>query len=87
MFRFPSPRIVVLGAAGVGKSVFANSLFGRTSYYKPGDGKECFEGGLSIKGGKTKKACFEKDFFLGNESYGKVSLDRSNLKPELSVEN
>jgi len=71
---FPSPRIVVLGAAGVGKSVFANSLFGRRSDYKPGDGKECFEGGLSIKGGKTKKACFEKDFFLGNESYGKITV-------------
>ena len=47
MFRYVSPRIVVLGEAGVGKSTFANALLNQ-----PGDsthelypGGECFQGG------------------------------------------
>ena len=50
IFRYSSPRIVVLGSAGVGKSVFANALFNRPSDYIPEGKKKCFEGGLVVGG-------------------------------------
>ena len=77
IFRYPSPRIVVLGTAGVGKSVFANALFNRSSEYKPPGPKKCFEGGLVEKGqsgGKTQEACIETGYFLGDESNGEVGV-------------
>ena len=75
IFRYSSPRIVVLGSAGVGKSVFANALFNRPSDYIPEGKKKCFEGGLVVggKGGKTQEACAEKCYFL-NDTTKKVSL-------------
>merc|ERR1711874_534915 len=75
--RYPSPRIVVLGTAGVGKSVFANALFNRSSEYKPPGPKKCFEGGLVEKGqsgGKTQEACIETGYFLGDESNGEITV-------------
>ena len=72
MFRYPSPRIVVLGTAGVGKSAFANALFNRTHDYKPPGGKKCFEAGMvkaGEKGGLTREACIETGYFLGDEKY------------------
>ena len=46
--RYPSPRIVILGAMGVGKSSLANALVGRSETYDGGgftDG--CFKVGLA----------------------------------------
>ena len=82
LFRYPGPRIVVLGTAGVGKSVFSNALFNRSSDYKPPDSKKCFEGGLvdhgdGKSGGKTQEACIESGYFLGDEKNGEVSLSIS----------
>merc|ERR1712038_822594 len=75
--RYPLPRIVVLGTAGVGKSVFANALFNRSSEYKPPGPKKCFEGGLVEKGqsgGKTQEACIETGYFLGDERNGEITV-------------
>jgi len=72
MLRFPSPRIVVLGTAGVGKSVFANALFNRPSTFK--SGKSCFEGGKSEDGGKTTEACEQTGYFLDDPKYEKITV-------------
>jgi len=61
----------VLGEAGVGKSVFANALFNRSSKYKNPD-QSCFEGGTALDGGKTKVACVQSGLFLNNTKYGQV---------------
>jgi GTP-binding protein EngB required for normal cell division len=75
--EFPSPRIVVLGTAGVGKSVFANALFNRSSTYgqdRPKSEQACFVGGQSAKGGKTSEACVEKGYFLGDPKYRNITV-------------
>merc|ERR1712119_273096 len=77
--EFPSPRIVVLGSAGVGKSVFANALLGRPYNYKNPAG-DCFEGGKvkaedAMKGkGRTRVACDQEGYFLGKEIYGNITV-------------
>lgn len=69
--RFASPRIVVLGATGVGKSSLANILMGRDKNYK-GMGFEdgCFKVlGLNNMGQSvTKRTCEDQGPWLGNYS-------------------
>ena len=69
--RFASPRIVILGATGVGKSSLANVLMGRDKNYK-GMGFEhgCFKVlGLNNMGQSvTKKTCEDQGAWLGNYS-------------------
>jgi len=89
--EYPSPRIVVLGTAGVGKSVFANALFNRSSTYDPDpedlESDSCFEGGKSEKGGKTTKACVNEGYFLDDKKYGKITVvDTPGLGMESSEE-
>ena len=91
MFRYASPRIVVLGAAGVGKSTFANALLNRTghSLHEDHPDGECFQGGKSYNGGKTTEACEEQEgfhgaplleVFLAQEGEGKPSTRRAQKK-------
>ena len=82
MFRYASPRIVVLGAAGVGKSTFANALLNRTghSLHEDHPDGECFQGGKSYNGGKTTEACEEQEGFLG-DSQKKVSFRQGFYPP------
>ena len=68
--RFPSPRIVILGATGVGKSSLANVLVGRDKNY---DGGRFRSGCFKVMAGLdsvTKATCADRGYFLGNTSSG-----------------
>ena len=75
--RFASPRIVILGATGVGKSSLANVLMGRDKNYK-GMGFEdgCFKVlGLNNMGQSvTKRTCEDQGHWLGNYSLPKFTV-------------
>ena len=68
---YPSPRIVIIGGLGVGKSSLANVFLGRDRQYSNSDnGKKCFNVG-SGDHAMTKETCAEKGTFLdtGNVSH------------------
>jgi len=62
---YPSPRIVILGATGVGKSSLANVLLGRDKNYQ---GKEFSNGCFRVSTGLdsiTKQTCADNGHWLG----------------------
>jgi len=83
--KYASPRIVVLGAAGVGKSTFANALLNRTghSLHEDHPDGECFQGGKSYNGGKTTEACEEQEGFLGDSQRKITVVDTPGLGMKL----
>lgn len=71
---YASPRIVVLGSTGVGKSSLANVLVGRSHKYQ---GANFREGCFKVKSGSeavTKQTCADQAHFLGNSSYAKFTV-------------
>jgi len=70
--RYASPRIVMLGGAGVGKSTLANALLGRQKNFK--SDKQCFEAGDPDSGGMTKETCAHQDYFLGDQTQEKLTV-------------
>jgi len=68
--QFPSPRIVVLGATGVGKSSLANVLVGRDKNYNGGRfRKGCFKV-AATKEVVTKETCADRGYWLGDTGDG-----------------
>lgn len=90
---YASPRVVMLGGAGVGKSTLANSLLGREKDFRNEDG-ECFEAGnpKSGSGGMTKEACAHQGHFLANETLPELTvidtpgLGMESLEEQESIE-
>jgi len=65
---FPSPRIVILGSVGVGKSSLANVLVGRDKNY---NGRSFNNGCFKVSTGLdsiTKRTCADQGYWLGNTS-------------------
>ena len=66
--RYPSPRIVVLGAMGAGKSSLANALVGRSETFDGGGFSDgCFKvRGLNNGGSVTRATCADAGQWLGS---------------------
>ena len=71
--EYPSPRIIILGSTGVGKSSLANVLIGRDKNFKDPDGKGCFNVGAGIDP-VTTSTCAKEGKYLGNGEATEILL-------------
>jgi len=72
---FPGPRILILGAAGSGKSSLANRLLGRGIRAESDNDKGCFTEKTAYQDAVTKGTCFEKGHYLGDPSKPVTLID------------
>ena len=64
---YPSPRIVILGATGVGKSSLANILLGRDKNFNGTGFREgCFQVSPKFTSGVTKATCADTGHWMGD---------------------
>ena len=80
---YPSPRIIIIGKTGVGKSSLANVLMGRAKNYN-GQGFDggCFKADVSnSRDPVTQRTCSDTGPWLGNTSNPNVTIiDTSGLQ-------
>eukprot|EP00092_Neocalanus_flemingeri_P001416 GFUD01001512.1.p1 GENE.GFUD01001512.1~~GFUD01001512.1.p1 ORF type:complete len:393 (+),score=117.53 GFUD01001512.1:290-1468(+) len=72
--RYPSPRMVILGATGVGKSSLANVLLGRDKNY---EGREFSNGCFRVSTGLdsiTKDTCADQGYWLGDSNMQRFTV-------------
>ncbi|TRY78665.1 hypothetical protein TCAL_14414 [Tigriopus californicus] len=74
---YPNPRIIIIGATGVGKSSLANVLLGRDKNFDgDNDIHNCFTvmGLTNHQSSVTKKTCPDTGYWLGNTNNSKVTI-------------
>ena len=82
--EYPSPRIIILGSTGVGKSSLANVLIGRDKNFKDPDGKGCFNVGAGIDP-VTTSTCAKEGKYLGNGEFTEILMITKSTDRPLTV--
>ena len=72
---YPSPRMVIIGATGVGKSSLANILMGRDSQYNGSRFDHgCFQAAWGNGNVVTTRTCSDTGHWLGNQNNKRVTI-------------